>query len=86
MSKNIYIKKYWDEEDTTFYIHFNGDYAVRQINITPLGVILSADEKPVCDNTFLYDQKFSDIDWEPSDFITEEEFNNKWNSIIKSND
>ncbi len=32
---NVYIKKYWEEEDVLFYLHFINNIAIRQIEITP---------------------------------------------------
>jgi hypothetical protein len=31
-----FIKKYWDERDVLYYLHFTGNNAIRQIEITEI--------------------------------------------------
>ena len=42
-------------------------------------------EHPIDGNYFLYDQNFSDINWDSNDFISEEDFNKAWDKIASSN-
>ncbi|NPD80803.1 hypothetical protein HPS57_02265 [Prevotella sp. PINT] len=79
MKGNIYIKKKYDDENVVIYIHFQGENAVRQIEVYPDNIIKLSEELPICGDTFLYDQDFSDIVWDSEDFITEKEFNKIWN-------
>lgn len=76
--KEDFIKKYWDEDDILFYIHFQDDYAVRQLEIKLDEKIHLTLEEPINEEYMLYDQKFSDLDLEKDDFITKEEFNLAW--------
>ncbi|SMP29191.1 hypothetical protein [Chryseobacterium profundimaris] len=32
--KEVFVKKYWDEEDVLFYLHFQDNEVVRQLEIT----------------------------------------------------
>ncbi|RKR05245.1 hypothetical protein C8C83_4584 [Flavobacterium sp. 90] len=74
----VFVKKYWDEEDVLFYIHFQDDEAVRQIEVKSEEKICLTLEEPIKEESMLYDQKLSELDLEESDFITEEEFNQFW--------
>lgn len=80
MGKNIYVKKNWLEEDIIIYLHFVGENAVRQIEFYPDKVIKISECNPINGDSWLYDQKFSDIKWDEADFISEAEFNKKWNN------
>lgn len=73
-----YIKKYWEEEDIYFYIHFKNNIAVRQLEITSKGKIYLTLENPTQGELMLYDQSLDELDLEESDFITENEFNKIW--------
>lgn len=81
MKKNEYIKKYWREEDVTFYIHFVDDFAVSQIEVYLDKTVVLTQENPIHEDSFLYDQKLSDIQLDKTDFISETEFNVIWNMI-----
>jgi len=76
--EDTFIKKYWGEEKLLLYLHFKKDRAVRQIEITPTDQIHLTSENPVQGEHMLYDQQLSDLDLDPTDFITEEEFNLAW--------
>lgn len=80
MKKIIYIRKKWEEEDVMIYLHFAGENAVRQIEVQPDKIIRTSENTPISGNSYLYDQNFSDIKWDESDFISEDEFNEKWNT------
>lgn len=76
--KEVFIKKYWDDENVLFYLHFQNDTAFRQIEITSNNKILLTSQHPRSGNSMLYDQSLKDLDLQKSDFITELEFNRIW--------
>lgn len=76
--KEIFIKKFWKEEGVMFYIHFQGEWAVRQIEIFSSKGYTTSVLKPINEESMLYDQKFSDLDLDPSDFISKEQFEKNW--------
>lgn len=77
--KEFFVKKYWDEEDVLFYIHFLNGEAVRQIEETSRDRVLLTSENPLQGESMLYDQSLDELELNKSDFITEEEFNKAWN-------
>lgn len=77
--KEVFIKKKYSEENVVFYLHFRGENAIRQIEVSPDKTIKLSESHPVDGENFLYDQNFSDIQWEPEDFISKEEFEKTWN-------
>lgn len=79
MRKNVFIKKRYDEEEVTIFIHFKGKYAIRQIERYSNKTIKLSLQHPFSDDCYLYDQKISDIEWSDMDFISEEEFEEMWN-------
>jgi len=76
--KEIYIKKYWDEENVLFYLHFQDDKAVRQVEITPTSKVLLTLDSPKIGDTMLYDQSLEELELKEADFIMEVEFNEIW--------
>ena len=78
MAKDLYVKKFWAEDDVLFYVHFKGDEAVRQIEITDGKRILLSTDKPVEGDYFLYDQTLEDLDLEDEDFISSAAFEKVW--------
>ena len=79
--KEDFIKKYWEEEDVLFYIHFQNDEAVRQIEIRSDEKIYLNLEEPIKGESMLYDQKLYELDLEEVDFITREEFDLTWRKL-----
>jgi hypothetical protein len=77
--KEVFVKKYWDEEDVLFYLHFQNNEAVRQVEITPTSRVLLTSDNPTNGDSMLYDQPLDELDLKETDFITEEEFNKIWN-------
>ncbi|MET0466383.1 MAG: hypothetical protein ABW007_24715 [Chitinophagaceae bacterium] len=73
-----FIKKYWEQENTLFYLHFHNARAVRQIELTPDKKVYLSSEQPAADDTTLYDQSIDDLDLDGKDFITEKEFEQIW--------
>ena len=65
-----FIKKYWDEEDIWFYLHFENGKAVRRIEVNSKGKVFLTLENPQQDESMLYDQSLANLDLKPSDFIT----------------
>lgn len=76
--KEDFIKKYWDEEEVLFYVHFQNDEAVRQIEIKSKEKIYLTLEEPIKGESMLYDQKLYELDLEEADFITRVEFDLAW--------
>jgi len=77
--KEVFVKKYWGEEDVLFYLHFQNGEAVRQIEITPTSIVKLTSNNPLNGDSMLYDQSLDDLDLKAADFITEAEFNKSWN-------
>jgi hypothetical protein len=76
--KDQFIKKYWAEENTLFYLHFHNAHAVRQIEVTPDKKVYLSEREPDADDTTLYDQSINDLELESKDFITQNEFEQVW--------
>ena len=77
--KEIFIKKYWHEEDVLFYLHFQNEEVIEQVEITPKGNVFLSLENPRENTSLLYDQSLDELDLEEKDFITKEEFYRIWN-------
>ena len=77
--KEVFVKKYWDEEDVLFYLHFQNDEAIRQVEITPTSKLKLTTSNPTNGDSMLYDQSLDKLDLKKSDFITEEDFDKIWN-------
>lgn len=78
--QELFVKKFWGEENIWFYIHFQNEEAVRQIECDPKGKIFLTLENPQKGESMLYDQSITELDLEDSDFITKEEFEKEWNN------
>ncbi|MPS66514.1 MAG: hypothetical protein DI622_09885 [Chryseobacterium sp.] len=78
--QELFVKKYWNEEDILFYIHFQNGEAIRQIEIKKKEKILLTLDNPNHGESMLYDQSIDDLNLNESDFITNEEFNKVWNN------
>lgn len=70
----VFIKKYWDEEDVLYYLHFVDGVAVEQIEITPTG------KKFLTEKSEIYDQSLEELDLKPEDIIEAKEFFYVWNN------
>ena len=80
--QSIFIRKFDPEEATWYYIHFESDWAVRQIVQTPKKTFYFS-ETHLYDEESLHgltDQPFSKMDPEiqKDHFITRAEFEKKW--------
>ena len=79
-----YIKKSFDDlgYEIQMYLHFHGAFAVQQIEVSDNGVMKLDESNPVIGDAFLYDQTYSDIEWDEKDFISKEEFDNVWDRMM----
>ncbi len=73
-----YIRKEWEEEHTLYYLHFVGDEAVRQIEIMPDKTIYLSIYQPIYGDFLLYDQSIKTLELSSMDYITKNEFEEKW--------
>jgi hypothetical protein len=76
--KEIFVKKYWDEEKILFYLHFEDGEAVRQIEVTQNNKVFLTIEIPIIGDSMLYDQSLEGLELEEEDFITKLEFDKVW--------
>jgi hypothetical protein len=77
--KELFVKKYWLEEDILFYLHFQDGKAVRQVEVTSKGKVFLTLDSPQYEESMLYDQSINELTLESTDFITQEEFDKVWN-------
>lgn len=77
--KDLFIKKYWDEEEILFLLHFHNNEAVRQIEVFKGKTVYLSLDNPIQGDSMLYDQSFNDLEVNDSDFISKEEFESEWN-------
>lgn len=77
---DVYVKKYWAEDDVLFYLHFSDGEAVAQIEITSTGKVFLSSANPSENDSMLYDQSLDELDLEQDDYITKEEFDIAWNN------
>ncbi len=77
--QEVFVKKYWDEEDVLFYLHFQNGEAIEQVEITHEGNVFLSIENPREETSMLYDQSLDELDLDDTDFITKEEFYRIWN-------
>lgn len=77
--KETFVKKYWGEENTLFYIHFHDEMAIRQIEVTSKGKTFLSLANPNENESMLYDQSIDGLDLNENDFITKDEFDTIWN-------
>lgn len=75
----IFIRRYYQEENIMYYLHFIGEEAVRQLEIHTDKRLRYTTEHPYDDDGGLYDQDFSDVEWPADSFITRDEFETEWN-------
>lgn len=77
--EEVFVKKYWDEENVLFYLHFQNGEAIRQVEITPTSKLKLTSHNPLNGESMLYDQSLDELELNKSNFITEDEFNKIWN-------
>jgi hypothetical protein len=75
---DIYIKKYWEEENIIIFLHFNNYIAVRQIEIYLNKTIYLDEKNPIKENSILCDQTLDYLTYEGSDIISQQEFELIW--------
>jgi hypothetical protein len=83
--EELYIKKFWVEEEILFYDHFRDGYAERQIEVSSIGAKYYSWEDWPRDRDFLCDGKLENAKFDEEDFITAEEFEAAWDKR-KAND
>jgi hypothetical protein len=76
-----FIKKYWDEGDVLYYLHFTGNDAIRQIEITEDNKVYLDIDEPV-QALYIYDQNLEDLELDEEDFISKKEFDEAWRGSI----
>lgn len=89
---NFYIKETFEDSDgiTTFYVHYQDGYAIRQIEINNDKIIMLTTDKPIwydSDNNFsplhiLSDQRLNESDLKDQHIISKNEFESEWEKII----
>ncbi len=78
--KEAFVKKYWDENSTLFYLYFQDDKAIKQVEVTNEYRRFLSLDNPINGDSLLYDQTIDELDLQETDFITKEEFYKIWNS------
>lgn len=78
----IFVKKYWEDEDVLFYMHFENGAAIRQIEITSDNKVYLDVQNPIQGESMLFDQKLDELELNDEDFITKEVFNKAWEEKI----
>lgn len=76
--KEVFIKKYWNEDDILFLIHFENNIAVRQIEITSNDRVFLSADNPYQENSMLFDQTLDEMDIDDADLISKQEFETAW--------
>lgn len=76
--KEVFVRKYWAEEDVLFYLYFQNGYAVSQIEVTKDSKVFLSTKNPQRGESMLYDQSLEDLDLNEDDFITKEDFMKVW--------
>ncbi|MET0465463.1 MAG: hypothetical protein ABW007_20050 [Chitinophagaceae bacterium] len=76
--KEVFIKKYWAQGNTLFYVHFQDGRAVRQIEVTPARKIFLSTAHPQQGDCTLYDHLLDDLQIELRDLISKTMFELVW--------
>lgn len=76
--EEVFIKKYWPEEDVLFYLHFQDGVAVSQIEITEDSKVFLSNKNPLQGVSKLYDQSLEDLELDEGDFISKADFMTIW--------
>ena len=76
--EEVFVKKYWVEEDILFYLHFQDGSAVAQVEVTKDSKIFLSTENPLQGDFMLYDQALEDLELNEGDFISKDDFMNVW--------
>lgn len=76
--KETFVKKYWEEEDILFFLHFKGNSAIRQVEVRHNEKIFLSLDEPVKKDSMLYDQNLDDLELTEKDYITKQEFETIW--------
>lgn len=57
-----FIKKYWPEDNTLFYLQFQGGKAIKQIVVSTTGRVYLTEDAPVAGNLVLYNKEMEKLD------------------------
>ena len=74
----IFLKKYWEEGEILFYMHFQDGWAQRQIEISPEGTKFLSLVNWKKGGPMLYDGKLDKLELDGNEFIAKEEFEKAW--------
>lgn len=77
--EDLYIKKYWDEENIMYYFHVHNDVVVRQIEIQDGEKNCSDIAHSLQDNASIADICFSEMEIDNPAYVTRQEFDSVWN-------
>jgi len=80
-----FVKKYWDEGDLLYYLHFKGNDAIRQIEITGDNKVYLDINEPA-QALYIYDQDLEDLELDEEDYISKEEFDGAWSGNTQYRD
>ena len=75
---DVFVKKFWPEENILFYLHFQDGNAIRQIEIMPTEKKFLSSSNAVQNGSKLCDQNIEELDIAETDFITIDEFEKIW--------
>ena len=78
-----YIKIKYNRDDiayTEFYLCFKGNYFEKEIIVKSGTITRITRDEAILNHLGIARKKFSDTNWEYNNFITEDEFNQIWNS------
>ena len=75
---DVYVRKYWEEEDILYFIHFQNGHALRQIEQHPEQETLYLSLDDPDDAAHLADQPLEELEISIADHISKEEFETAW--------
>lgn len=74
--KERFYKIDWEEEGILFFLEFQGENAVRQIEKRVDKTLYTCIERPISEDSMLYDQELKDL--EIGEYISRDEFFSLW--------
>lgn len=77
--KELFIKEYWEEGHVLYYFHVRNDMVVRQIEMTIQHTFYFDVDNPLQGEYFMCDVPLSELERDGWHYISEEEFDSKWN-------
>jgi hypothetical protein len=73
-----FIKKFWEEEQITFYIYFVNGIAIKQIEIAPDSKRFLSRAEWEHGGEMLYDGTFEELELDGTEGISKQEFEDVW--------